>query len=383
VIGPQLELGRQILSPQPTSSHARDTNTNYLRSAHSVIDTSATFISTSAMSFLAPRARLVPRLLTASRPFSSSPVASTSAAQPDSPAPDATSAPPPVSELAPEPTDPTEAEAAPLDPEPVGRAGKGFRAWLASDGARFRHGIKGQTNWIGETVSCPPLVGAEGACGADVTSLCCEGLASREGASVVLRATTTHHSAAARLHRLPRLLLTSFLPTCFRLLTPCRPLAQPFPLNPSFRPLAPLADATKTRIFNTYVHNIIQPTATDSVVVRAISEKFGVSMDRIRAIIRLKELEKSWKDSVRLLCHSLIPPLRLALSASRFRQADTFLCLIIRRASLSKPTCSPEWSRTLACASRATSGVGLSRPSLRSLTSLSQRLSSKCLTSSR
>ncbi len=73
---------------------------------------------------------------------------------------------------------------------------------------------------------------------------------------------------------------------------------QPFPLNPSFRPLAPLADATKTRIFNTYVHNIIQPNATDAVVVRAISEKFGVGMDRIRAVIRLKELEKSWKDAV-------------------------------------------------------------------------------------
>lgn len=73
---------------------------------------------------------------------------------------------------------------------------------------------------------------------------------------------------------------------------------QPFPLNPTFRPLAPLADATKTRIFNTYVHNILQPNATDAVVVRAISEKFGVSMDRIRAVIRLKELEKSWKDQV-------------------------------------------------------------------------------------
>jgi len=34
--------------------------------------------------------------------------------------------------------------------------------------------------------------------------------------------------------------------------------------------------------------------------VRAVSAKFGVGMERVRAVIRLKELEKRWKDEVGL-----------------------------------------------------------------------------------
>ena len=75
---------------------------------------------------------------------------------------------------------------------------------------------------------------------------------------------------------------------------------QPFPLNPTFSPLPPLADIIKTRIYNSYTYNLTsQPSATDASVVRAISAKFGVSMMRVRAVIRLKELEKRWKDEVR------------------------------------------------------------------------------------
>jgi hypothetical protein len=70
-------------------------------------------------------------------------------------------------------------------------------------------------------------------------------------------------------------------------------------MNPSFNPKPPLADIIKTRIANAYKHNILQSNATDSVVVRAISMKFGVGMDRVRAIIRLKELETSWTKEVR------------------------------------------------------------------------------------
>jgi hypothetical protein len=43
-----------------------------------------------------------------------------------------------------------------LDPE-TSKGGKGYRAWLNGDGAQFRHGLKGQTNWLGETVSCMML----------------------------------------------------------------------------------------------------------------------------------------------------------------------------------------------------------------------------------
>ena len=31
--------------------------------------------------------------------------------------------------------------------------GKGYRAWLSGDGARFRNGLAGRTNWLGDTVS--------------------------------------------------------------------------------------------------------------------------------------------------------------------------------------------------------------------------------------
>ncbi|BGP14431.1 hypothetical protein JCM10213_004554 [Rhodosporidiobolus nylandii] len=112
-----------------------------------------------------------------------------------------------------------------------GPAGKGYRAWLNGEGARFRKGIAGKTNWIGET---------------------------------------------------------------------------PFPLNPTFNPLPPLADSIKTKIYNAYLSNILLKDATDSQVVRAVSAKHGVSMDRVRAIIRLKELEKQWKDEGRALQTELL-----------------------------------------------------------------------------
>lgn len=63
--------------------------------------------------------------------------------------------------------------------------------------------------------------------------------------------------------------------------------------------MPPLADLTKTRIYNAYLHNILQKDATDSQVVRAVSTKFGVAMDRVRAIVRLKELERRFRSEVR------------------------------------------------------------------------------------
>ena len=64
--------------------------------------------------------------------------------------------------------------------------------------------------------------------------------------------------------------------------------------------MPPLADAIKTKIFNAYIHNLMDKSAsTDSQVVRAVAVRFGVGMERVRAIIRLKELEKSWINEVR------------------------------------------------------------------------------------
>ncbi|SCZ94052.1 BZ3500_MvSof-1268-A1-R1_Chr6-1g08389 [Microbotryum saponariae] len=106
-----------------------------------------------------------------------------------------------------------------------GGGGRGFRAWLRGDGAQYRRGIKGATNWIGET---------------------------------------------------------------------------PFPLNPTFKPLPPVSELIKTKVYHAYLGNLQTnspntTTPSDLVVVRAISSKFGLSMARVRAIIRLKELEQEWK----------------------------------------------------------------------------------------
>lgn len=79
----------------------------------------------------------------------------------------------------------------------------------------------------------------------------------------------------------------------------CLVSPKPFPMNPTFAPLPPLADTIKTNIYNAYTFNILEAKATDSQVIRAVSSKFGVGMDRVRAIVRLKELEKKWKDEVR------------------------------------------------------------------------------------
>ena len=72
---------------------------------------------------------------------------------------------------------------------------------------------------------------------------------------------------------------------------------QPFPLNPAFKPLPPLPDTLKTRIYNAFIYNIENhPNVTsDAQVVRAVAAKFGVAMDRVRAIVRLKELEKTMR----------------------------------------------------------------------------------------
>ncbi|GAA5910291.1 hypothetical protein JCM8208_003498 [Rhodotorula glutinis] len=113
----------------------------------------------------------------------------------------------------------------------TGTTKKGYRAWLAGEGQRFRKAVPGRTNWIADT---------------------------------------------------------------------------PFPLNPTFNPLPPLADSIKHKIYNSYLHNILLKDATDSQVVRAVSTRFGVSMDRVRAIVRLKELERRWKDEGRALQTELV-----------------------------------------------------------------------------
>lgn len=88
-------------------------------------------------------------------------------------------------------------------------------------------------------------------------------------------------------------------------------------MNPSFNPLPPLADTIKERIYTAYAYNIRIKDATDKQVVRAVSSKFGVSMDRVRAIIRLKELEEQWRKEVRFPLLRLLRAFVVTMSLPR------------------------------------------------------------------
>ena len=60
-------------------------------------------------------------------------------------------------------------------------------------------------------------------------------------------------------------------------------------MNPSFVPPVPISNAIRTEIYNAFMAD----PKTNSV--RALSQKHGVSMKRIDAILRLKGMEEAWQ----------------------------------------------------------------------------------------
>ncbi|KAJ1943169.1 hypothetical protein FBU59_002993 [Linderina macrospora] len=69
----------------------------------------------------------------------------------------------------------------------------------------------------------------------------------------------------------------------------------PFPLNPMFRPSAPLPDTIKEQIYQDYRDNALANTP------RVLGEKYQVSIKRIEAILKLKAIEHqmiSYKQGV-------------------------------------------------------------------------------------
>ncbi|KAF8899223.1 eukaryotic mitochondrial regulator protein-domain-containing protein [Infundibulicybe gibba] len=62
----------------------------------------------------------------------------------------------------------------------------------------------------------------------------------------------------------------------------------PFPMNPSFRPPAPISDAQRSRI---YAEFMMDPETNS---VRALSQRYHLSLKRVDAILRLKGLENAW-----------------------------------------------------------------------------------------
>ncbi|KAG8903307.1 hypothetical protein FRB99_003466 [Tulasnella sp. 403] len=63
----------------------------------------------------------------------------------------------------------------------------------------------------------------------------------------------------------------------------------PFPMNPHFKPPPPTSDSLRQAIFDAHVRN---PELNS---VRELSQRFGLSLKRVEAIIRLKGLEVKWK----------------------------------------------------------------------------------------
>ncbi|KAI8990591.1 eukaryotic mitochondrial regulator protein-domain-containing protein [Trametes punicea] len=64
---------------------------------------------------------------------------------------------------------------------------------------------------------------------------------------------------------------------------------EPFPLNPTFKPPAPISDAIRTVIWEEYMFD---PAKFN---VRALAQRHGLSIARVDAILRLKGLEEQWR----------------------------------------------------------------------------------------
>ncbi|CAO3662155.1 unnamed protein product [Rhizopus microsporus] len=62
--------------------------------------------------------------------------------------------------------------------------------------------------------------------------------------------------------------------------------ATPFPNNPLFQPRPPLADATKQEIYDQYVSD------PQNWSVRKLATKYNISLKRVEAILKLKQIEK-------------------------------------------------------------------------------------------
>ena len=66
--------------------------------------------------------------------------------------------------------------------------------------------------------------------------------------------------------------------------------SQPFPLNPQFRPRRPLSEVQKNKIFD-------QWKKTSSSQLGTICAKYGISLKRLEAVVRLKLFEADFKKS--------------------------------------------------------------------------------------
>ncbi|EAU92325.1 hypothetical protein CC1G_00544 [Coprinopsis cinerea okayama7 len=68
----------------------------------------------------------------------------------------------------------------------------------------------------------------------------------------------------------------------------------PFPMNPSFRPPPPISDLQRETMYREYMSDPVKNN------VRMLSQKYGLSIKRVDAILRLKGHERAWTKGKQL-----------------------------------------------------------------------------------
>jgi hypothetical protein len=98
---------------------------------------------------------------------------------------------------------------------------------------------------------------------------------------------------------------------------------QPFPLNPSFKPPTPISHVQKERIYKAFVAAAKEKEGeqdgeakSETYYARQLALQFGLSIDRIKAIVRLKALEKNLSASGKELQMQFLNGMEQALGVS-------------------------------------------------------------------
>ncbi|KAI0800675.1 eukaryotic mitochondrial regulator protein-domain-containing protein [Fomes fomentarius] len=81
----------------------------------------------------------------------------------------------------------------------------------------------------------------------------------------------------------------------------------PFPLNPSFKPPTPISDRVRTSIWNDFMADPERSSA------RNLAERYGLSIARIDAILRLKGVEAQWRKQGKQLQTGFVEGMEVSL----------------------------------------------------------------------
>ncbi|KAF5323422.1 hypothetical protein D9611_005541 [Ephemerocybe angulata] len=64
----------------------------------------------------------------------------------------------------------------------------------------------------------------------------------------------------------------------------------PFPMNPSFRPPPPISDSQREAMYREFMSD------PEGNSVRVLSQRYNLSIKRVDAILRLKGMERDWRQ---------------------------------------------------------------------------------------